>query len=210
VVLNSQPNSMKLKYITLLLPFALLASGAYDHGTAAGKNNLELDFTLNPFKYFDQGQSYVVFGYGLSNRLNLHGYYSIPQKGSDNYYLGIFYQFLDTKRLDLATAAGIRKYVENNTTHVFAPQLLYTVKLGKGYRIGGSLVDIRSQNLEARKGTAVDVGLYIPIIKRIETNRLIQEVGLVAGAFRPVLWKPKWGEWYPTYSVDVKLSILNG
>jgi hypothetical protein len=198
---------MKLKYITLLLPLTLWASGAYDHGTAAGKGNLELDFTLNPFKYFDQGQSYVVFGYGLSNRLDLHGYYSVPQKGSDNYYLGVFYQFLDTKYLDLATALGVRKYVDNSTTHAFAPQLLYTVILGKGYRIGGSLVDIRSQNLEVRKGTALDMGLYIPVVKSTNSDRLFQQVGFVVGAFRPVLWKPKWGEWYPTYSVDVKLNF---
>jgi len=53
-------------------------------------------------------------------------------------------------------------------------------------------------------GTVIDASIYIPIIK-YRKNKLIQEVKLGVGAFRPILWKPQWGEWHPTYSIDIKI-----
>ena len=32
------------------------------------------------------------------------------------------------------------------------------------------------------------------------------KVNFTVGAFNPVMWKPKKGEWYPTYSVDIKIK----
>ena len=105
------------------------ATGGYDHGTSAGKGNLDLSLTWNPFNYFEHGQSYIVCSYGLTNKLDIHGYYSIFSDGSGNYYGGAFYQFLDMKFLDLATATGIRAYSNEPDLHLFIPQLLYTVHL---------------------------------------------------------------------------------
>ena len=121
-----------------------MASGGYDHGTSAGKGNWDISLTWNPFNYFAQGQSYVVLGYGLAKRLDIHGYYSATHNGGDNYYGGLSYQFLNTRFLDLSTAVGMRAYTDNSNLHLFLPQLLYTVKLSGRIRVGGSLVDIRS------------------------------------------------------------------
>ena len=41
----------------------LYASGGYDNGTATGKDKLGLDITLNPFNYFENGQSFIVLSY---------------------------------------------------------------------------------------------------------------------------------------------------
>ena len=73
----------------------LIASGAYDNGTATGKGKLSLDLTWNPFDYFPEGQSYIVLGYGISNKFDIHGYYSDPANGPGNYYIGLFYQFFN-------------------------------------------------------------------------------------------------------------------
>ena len=62
-----------------------IASGGYDNGTATGKGKLGLDLTWNPFNYFPEGQSYLVLSYGFSDKFDIHGYYSIPASGSDNY-----------------------------------------------------------------------------------------------------------------------------
>ena len=92
-------------------PSIVIASGGYDNGTATGKGRLGLDLTWNPFNYFPEGQSYIVASYGFSEKFDIHGYYSIPASGSDNYYLGLFYQFHKNKYLDLATAIGIINYI---------------------------------------------------------------------------------------------------
>jgi hypothetical protein len=64
---------IRKKLIYLYLFFSIVfASGGYDHGTAAGKGNWDISLTWNPFNYFDQGQSYAVLGYGLTNRLVIH------------------------------------------------------------------------------------------------------------------------------------------
>ena len=140
-----------------------MASGGYDHGTSAGRGNWDISLTWNPFNYFEQGQSYVVLGYGLTKRLDIHGYYSATLKGGDNYYGGLSYQFYESKRLNLSTAVGIRKYRNETTTHLFLPQLLYTIHLSQRLSVGGSFVDIRDQNLDTRKGVAEDVFLMLNI-----------------------------------------------
>ena len=190
------------KLIPLFLFFTVLfASGGYDHGTSAGKGNWDISLTWNPFNYFEQGQSYAIFGYGLTNRLDIHGYYSATHNGSDNYYGGLSYQFLNTPFLDLSTAVGMRAYTDNSNIHLFLPQLLYTVKLSERIRVGGSFVDIRSQKLETRKGVAKDVFL---MVKLHESKKY--KLDFTVGAFNPVFWEPKSGDWYPTYSIDIKIK----
>ena len=148
----------------------VIASGGYDNGTATGKGKLGLDLTWNPFNYFPEGQSYIVASYGLSEKFDIHGYYSIPASGSDNYYLGFFYQFYKNKYLDLASAVGIRQYQPKSEQHLFAPQLLYTIHLNDRLNLGGSVVNImeslsdksmRNRDKKLNKlGVAVDVGVF--------------------------------------------------
>jgi hypothetical protein len=178
-----------------------MASGGYDHGTSSGKGNWDISLTWNPFNYFEQGQSYVVLGYGMTKRLDIHGYYSVTNTGSDNYYGGFSYQFLDTPFLDLSTAVGMRAYTDNSNLHLFFPQLLYTVKFSDRIRVGGSFVDIRNQNLDTRKGVAEDVFLMVNIYENDK-----YKIDITAGGFDPVLWEPEDGDWYPTYSFDIKIK----
>ena len=179
----------------------MVASGGYDHGTAAGKRNLDISLTWNPFNYFEQGQSYVIFGYGLTNHLDVHGYYSSSHKHHNNYYGGLLYQFYQSKRINLSTAIGIRKYSNQNTTHLFFPQLLYTTHLTEKLHIGGSFVDIRTQDLKTRLGTTIDVFI---LYKIFENNNY--KVSFTTGLFNPVMWEPNLGDWYPTYSIDIKIK----
>ena len=143
----------------------------------------------------------MVLGYGLTNRLDIHGYYSYTHLGNDNYYGGLSYQFYKSKRLDVSTAIGIRKYVNETTTHLFLPQLLYTINLSERLSVGGSFVDIRNQNLYTRKGVAKDVFLMVNIYENKK-----YKIDLTVGGFDPVLWEPNSGDWYPTYSLDLKIK----
>ena len=193
---------MRPKLITMILFISIIfGSGGYDHGTASGKGNWDVSLTWNPFNYFEQGQSYVVLGYGLTKRLDIHGYYSATHNNGDNYYGGLSYQFLNTPFLDLSTAVGMRANTDNSNMHLFLPQLLYTVKLSGRVRVGGSFVDIRSQNLDTRKGVARDVFLMVNIFENIK-----YKIDITAGGFNPVLWEPKGGDWHPTYSLDIKIK----
>jgi len=206
----------KTKLLSLLLPIFLMASGGYDHGTSAGKGNWDISLTWNPFNYFEQGQSYVVLGYGLNKRLDIHGYYSESHNGGDNYYGGLSYQFLNTPFLDLSTAVGMRAYTDNRNLHLFLPQLLYTVKLSERIRVGGSFVDIRSVSLfdnstrdndtltglvQGKFGVTKDVFLMVNIFKNKK-----YKIDITVGGFDPVLWEPEEGDWYPTYSLDIKIK----
>ena len=197
--------------LSLLFPVFLMASGGYDHGTAAGKGNWNVSLTWNPFNYFEQGQSYVTLGYGLTKRLDIHGYYSYTHQGNDNYYGGFSYQFYKSKRLDLSTAIGIRRYRNESLTHLFLPQLLYTLRLSEKLSVGGSLIDIRSLSLFDKStrdkdtstgsvGVAKDVFLTVKIYENDK-----YKIDITAGGFNPVLWEPKSGNWYPTYSIDIKI-----
>ena len=92
---------MKPKLICLIFSVAtLFGSGGYDHGTSAGKGNWDISLTWNPFNYFKQGQSYVVLGYGITDRLDIQGYYSNTYRENDNFYGGIFYQFFESSQAD--------------------------------------------------------------------------------------------------------------
>ena len=208
----------KTKLLPLFLPILLIASGGFDHGTAAGKGNWDISLTWNPFNYFDQGQSYAVLGYGLTNRLDIHGYYSYTHIGNNNYYGGFSYQFYKSKRLDLSTAIGIRKYRNEKTTHLFLPQLLYTVRISDRIGIGGSWVKIKDKSgslfdkstrdkdtstgsVKGKLGVAKDVFLMVKIY---ESEKY--KIDITSGGFNPVLWEPKDEDWYPTYSIDIKIK----
>ena len=69
------------------------ASGAYDNGTATGKGRIGLDLTWNPFNYFKYGQSYIVLGFGITDNLDIHAYFSDHgqyHKGVNSYYYGLY------------------------------------------------------------------------------------------------------------------------
>ena len=192
--------NLKIIYITFFFSI-LFGSGGYDHGTSAGKGNFDISLTWNPLGYFEQGQSYMVFGYGITKRFDFHGYFSSKNIKDGNYYAGFSYQFYKSSRFDFSTAIGIRKYVNNSITHIFTPQLLYTIHLNNRMDIGGSLVDIRSQNLKESLGVALDLFLKYKIFENLK-----YKIELSVGGFNPVSWKPKYGDWYPTYSIDIKFK----
>ena len=76
---------MKLKLISLIISFSIiLGAGGYDHGTAAGKGNWDISLTWNLFNYFEQGQSYAILGYGLTEKIDIHAYYSSIKKDGGN------------------------------------------------------------------------------------------------------------------------------
>ena len=202
---------MNLRFISwftsflVLLFCSLYASGGYDNGTAIGKGNIGIDLTWNPFNYWEQGQSYAVISYGINQKLDIHGYYSIPVKGSENYYIGGFYQFFNHRYLDLATAIGIRSYLSNSEKHIFFPQLLYTIYMVNNLKLGGSIVNIREINENYNIiGTTADIALIIPLYNSKKINGIIESIDFTIGAFRPILWKPIRGLWHPTYSFDFK------
>ena len=187
----------------------LFASGAYDHGTSTGKGKIELDFTWNPFGIFEHGQTYIVVGYGLTDRLDFHGYFAHHEaSGLDNYYFGVFYQFLSTRLLDLATAMGTRQYRQRNAVHAFFPQLLYNIKLGSGFTIGGSIVDIRTikKDTPGRRGTAFDIAVFVPITEYFPVPGIVEEVKVGVGMFRPGTYIPVGRRILPTYSIDVRFG----
>ena len=91
--------------------------------------------------------------------------YLFIDRKNQNYYSGFLYQFYQSKWLDLSTAVGIRKYSSKNTTHLFIPQLLYTIHLTEKVSIGGSFVDIRNYDSMIKKGTALDVFFMFKIFE---------------------------------------------
>ena len=208
---------MKIKILLLLLPICLTASGGYDNGTATGKGQFQIDLTWNPFNYFENGQNYIVIGYGITKRLDIHGYYCDHgnyHNGIDSYYYGLFYQFLDSKYLDLATALGIRKMMDLKYSHIFFPQILYNIKLGKDFTIGGSLVSVgtESESLFAKKENkwlTFDIALFIPLTNYIPKIKKIEEIKIGIGLFNNILNIENNSLLYlPTYSIDVKFNKL--
>lgn len=183
-------------------------SGGYDNGTSIGKGNLGIDITWNPFNYWPKGQSYAVLSYGITDNLNIHGYYSTPAKGEDNYYTGLFYQFISNKFLDLSSAIGIRKYTGSTKKHLFAPQILYSIHSFNKLTIGGSLVTVRNIKKNYRIiGTTVDIAFIIPVFRNNNKTRGIYSTDFAIGFFKPTLWKPENGFWHPTYSFDFKIKL---
>ena len=208
-----------LRIIVILVIYNNYAtgSGAYDNGTSVGQDKLKLDFTWNPFNYFDFGQNYIVARYGITNRIDLHGYFCDHGKykdGVNSYYFGLFYQFLDTKYLDLATAVGRRKMMDLTYSHIFFPQLLYNVKLAKGFTIGGSFVNVRKlDKLVFTKSNnnwlAFDIGLFIPFKKFIDESSLIDDLKLGIGLFKTGIRNKKSSRFLPTYSIDIKFKSFH-
>ena len=201
-----------MKQYLIILSLAvvpLFPSGGYDHGTSTGKGLLELDFTWNPFNIFEQGQSYVVLGYGFTDRLDIHGYYSIHTEGFHTYYAGLFFQFLRSEKIDLATAVGFRINRGNRNSDLFLPQLLYTIKLKDGYSVGGSFVNIMSdlnQSVESMP-LAMDVALFIPLNRYLSLPNSIKDLKLGVGLFNPVTnSEVDPGKFIPTYSIDIKFG----
>jgi len=191
------------------------ASGGYDHGTSTGKGKLQMDLTWNPCNYFKNGQSYVVFGYGITNKIDLHGYYADHgnyHNGTDSYYYGIFYQFLDSKYLDLATAIGKRKMMDLEYGHFFFPQFLYNVKLYNDFSIGGSFVYVKKDTKALLQRTkiawyTIDIAFFIPITKYFKRSKTIEEVKIGIGTFKTTLGSDlKPSSNMATYSVDIKFK----
>ncbi len=199
----------KFLIILSLAVVPLYPSGGYDHGTSTGKGLLELDFTWNPFNIFEQGQSYVVLGYGLTDRLDIHGYYSIHTEGFHTYYAGLFFQFLRSEKIDLATAVGRRINRENKNSDLFFPQLLYTIKLKDGYSVGGSFVNIMddvNQSVESMS-LAIDVSLFIALNRYLTLPNTVKDLKLGVGLFNPVTnSKVDPEKFIPTYSIDIKFG----
>ena len=204
-----------MKQYLIILSLAvvpLFPSGGYDHGTATGKGLLELDFTWNPFNMFEQGQSYVVLGYGFTDRLDVHGYYSIHTEGFHTYYAGLFFQFLKSDKVHLATAAGMRINRANKNSNLFFPQLLYNIKLKDGYTVGGSFVNIMgdtNQSVESMPLT-VDIAVFIPLNRYIPLPGTVKDLKLGLGLFNPITNSAVGpGKFIPTYSIDIKFGRKN-
>ncbi len=200
----------KYLIILFLAVVPLFPSGGYDHGTATGRGLLELDFTWNPFNMFEQGQSYVVFGYGLAKRIDVHGYYSVHTEGFHTYYAGLFFQFLKSDKVDLATAVGTRINRKNKNSDLFFPQLLYTIKLKDGYSVGGSFVNIMGEGNQSVESMplAMDVALFIPLSRYMSLPDTVRDLKLGVGLFNPVTNSTvEPGQFIPTYSIDVKFGI---
>ena len=145
--------------INLLFLEKIFASGAYDKGSSTGKGRFEISITINPYGLIPYGQNYSVISYGLNKKLDLVGYYSSHQNGTKSRYLGVLYQFYKSKKLDLATAIGMR-YQNSDINDLFAPQLLYNYHLNKNYSVGGSFVKVVQESSLNDKGTAIDITLY--------------------------------------------------
>ena len=211
-------NCCRFSILILILFVGLLwASGGYDHGTSTGKGKLQIDLTWNPFNYFEYGQSYVVFGYGITNKIDLHGYFANHgnyQNGVNSYYYGIFYQYFDSKYLDLATAFGKRKMMNLDYSHFFFPQLLYRIIPNKIFSIGGSIVKVRDSRLpifyyNKNDWLAVNINLLIPITKFLPEIDYIEDIKFALGIFKTGM-KSDGGstEIMFNYSIDILFKKL--
>lgn len=175
---------------------ACWAAGGYDQGTPAGRGNLDLDFTLNPGDRVKNGQSYVVWGYGLTDRLDFHGYLSHEAGGTDQVYYGLMLNVFSGPWLDLSTAVGLRH--RDGETHALFPQLLYTVKLPRDFDLIGSVTRVRNTSTGRSGLPTLDVALRIPLPDDWRPG-LAKSWKLDLGVFRNSA-----GNWNPTYSVDFR------
>jgi len=189
----------------------VFASGGYDNGTAAGKGKLDLDLTINPGDLSNEwpeslnekGQSYLVWGYGLDDQFDFHGYVSHGADGADQIYYGIKYNFFSSDALDLSTASGLRN-IRSRTDLVF-PQLLYTIKLPGDFDIIGSFTKIYNLTNRENIGVSKDIAFRLPLPERFIPS-LFRDVKLAVGLFKSTgnNWKPSSDNWYPTYSIDCR------
>ena len=185
----------------LFLVEQVFASGAYDKGTATGKGRFELSITINPLGIVPYGQNYAVLSYGINNKIDLVTYYSSHRNGTESQYLGAFYQFYDSKKLDLATAFGIRNK-NHGKLDIFAPQLLYNYHFSNDYSIGGSVVGVIENKSYKNKGTAVDITLYKKINSLINHNNIIKDAYIGFGVFKNSNRELKKDKLYLHYSID--------
>ena len=189
---------MKLTPSILFLSI-LFGSGAFDNGSSTGKGKFQLDLTWNPFDKIRYGQTYAVLSYGITEKLDIHGYISQHPGPYHTWYAGLFYQFFKSKKIDLATAIGFRKQFKQKINHLFLPQLLYTLKLNQQYSIGGSLVNINDNG--SHYGVSKDIALFYKF--KYET-KLIKSISISAGLFQPA--KVSNNYFLPTYSIDIKFK----
>ena len=199
-------NTIRYSAIFLFLFVPMIwASGGYDNGTSTGKGKLQLDFTWNPLDLIQHGQTYTVVSYGMTDQLDLHGFLSHHTRGFETWYMGIFYQFLNHKLLDLATAIGIRRRFDEDWTHLFFPQMLYTIHVSEYIYFGGSLVNLiegRLWNNVKSIGVALDFAIFYKIQYQ---SKLIESVAVGFGGFHPATYNP--GRFFlPTYSIDIKFK----
>ena len=193
---------LKLLFLFILLaPLSANESGAYDNGTAAGKGKLNLDFTLNPLNIISYGQSYAVVSYGLTDKFDIHGYFSKHTGNYSTWYAGLFYQFFKRKKVDLATAIGIRKRFNKKWNHYFLPQLLYTYRINEKFFWGGSIVNVIQEKQINDSKVALDIGLFYNF--KYQSKR-IENISFGFSAFHPATWKPK-TYFLPTYSINIKI-----
>jgi hypothetical protein len=194
--------------LLLLTPLAY-ATGGYDNGTPAGRGNVDIDVTINPGdlynggprRLYDKGQSYLVWGYGITDRLDFHGYVSHEAMGVNQIYYGLMYNFFSNDSLDLSSAFGARHRLER--VDAIFPQLLYTFKLPENYEIAGSLTNVYNTDVRKNIGNSFDVALRIPVQKG-RNSSAFKNVKISIGLFKSTSnqWNPI--SWYPTYSVDMK------
>ena len=183
--------------VSFLTTPLLMASGGYDNGTPAGAGNVDIDITWNPFDVFDKGQSYVVWGYGLTDKVDFHGYVTHEASSKTNHiYMGFMDNVFQNKCLDLSTAYGIR--YRKDEYHSYFPQLLYTFKLPSAYELAGSVVNVYNHSKEKNLGVSCDIALRVPL-RFSGLPKMIKETKFSIGAFKSAS-----GSIYPTYSVDFK------
>ena len=111
--------------------------------------------------------------------------------------------------MDLATAIGSRKNRSTGLTDLFLPQLLYTLKLGGGFALGGSFVNIVSdqETIEDDIPVAIDIFLLVPLRKLISLPPGVSDLNLALGLFNPVTnTSLEKDQFIPTYSLDIKFS----
>ena len=191
------------KIIPLFLFFSVLfGSGGFDNGTATGRGKFQLDLTWNPFDKIEFGQTYGIISYGITNRFDIHGYISRHTGPYYTWYGGLFYQFYKSDKIDLATAIGVRKRIDTSLTHLFSPQMFYTLKITEKISIGGSIVNVYNINSEKNFGSTLDVSLGYQI--QVQTKK-IESITINVGGFHPVTWKPD-AYFLPTYSLDIKFK----
>ena len=179
----------------------LFASGAYDKGTSTGKGRFELSITINPLNIVPYGQNYGVLSYGINDKYDLVTYFSSHQNGTKSQYLGIFYQFLNHDKIDLATAFGLR-YTNKEWLDVFCPQLLYNYKLPYDFSIGGSLVKVIEIDSKTDRGNAIDITFYSPVKTLKKINKNIEEAYIGVGLFKNTGIDINKDELYLHYSID--------
>lgn len=172
------------------------ASSGYDNGSSAGKGALDLDFTLNPGDIIDNGQSYVVSGYGITKKIDFHGYLAHEAEGVKQVYYGLMYNFISNDILDASTALGLRH--REDEAHVIFSQLLYTIKLPNDFDIIGNSVVVFNSDDNTGLGVTFDIAIRIPVPQKY-TPSFLKQAKIVIGGSRNTGKK-----WFPTYNLDLK------